>query len=812
MFLPLAALLVLSVAAPALPCGMSTHTEVCWRAAQCFASADHPSYAQYVREHQDAAQAGADFPDWGYAFDFPDESEAAHWAPFITAFADYVHANSIPPLDEDGERLRAFTLGLVAHSIADIHWHSMEGVEEGFIEAMAQAEFHGDFGASHDVADTDGDFLNDYERGLSELASSWWFPLDDLAAVYQELGYTNVTPDVLAPRTFMLFLGALGQKLAARFLWPFFADNSTFLAEQFLDYFAGGVDSMAIHTMWEWPSYIDIMEDGAPPSASAERAAAAPRPEAFPRAVFAYAYQLWQAGVIEIRSERTARGVLYRATLPHEKKESDPPITGPYPNRRFATNIAESYLGKSIAVGDFDGDGRPDLALGAPGYGEPGLPQLGAVYVFYGKTARRGNDQDVAEADLTLIGEAAFGRFGWSLATVDLNADGLDDLAVGAPTVGADAWRYDGRIVVYFGAAPEGLPAEADATIAGEHKLANWGFALAAFDVNGDGFVDLLAGSPWAKGDGRARGAAAIYLAGAGWTAGAQRTMEQADWLRYGDADYDWFGASLAFRDRGDNGRWLFVGAPGVDQSADEAGMVYGFNLAADDPTAPIFTLAGRGERSKFGWSVAAGGFSTHDRPALAVAAPTESTEGIVLRGLVRLYYLDKLSGSLAVGDIAPAAWASGDSSYARFGWRVAFGRTDSDNHTDFYASGPWAEELRRPMAGMVRGWVGHDDVPPEDIGGYGLLDFYSIYGNPRALYGETMILADVDGDGCDDVLAGSPRESVEARESGSVAIFVSEFCYPNPDDDDDNDTSPTDDDDHAAGDDDGDDDSGCGC
>ena len=43
------------------------------------------------------------------------------------------------------------------------------------------------------------------------------------------------------------------------------------------------------------------------------------------------------------------------------------------------------------------------------------------------------------------------GGTGYALAVVDLNRDGIDDLAVGAPTVGFEEFFYDGRVHVYFG-------------------------------------------------------------------------------------------------------------------------------------------------------------------------------------------------------------------------------------------------------------------------------------------------------------------------------------------------------------------------
>ena len=93
-------------------------------------------------------------------------------------------------------------------------------------------------------------------------------------------------------------------------------------------------------------------------------------------------------------------------------------------------------FGATVATGDLNGDGDEDLVIGAPRAEGHGM-----VYVFSGPL--EAGSLSANDADHIFSGEGTFtsdsrieDRFGFSLTVEDIDADGIDDLVVGAP--GAD--------------------------------------------------------------------------------------------------------------------------------------------------------------------------------------------------------------------------------------------------------------------------------------------------------------------------------------------------------------------------------------
>ena len=68
----------------------------------------------------------------------------------------------------------AFTFGYISHQVADISWHSLAGFKQGFIQAMANVNFHGVFDKAHTDADVGGDMLTQFDHSDDIIGSNTW--------------------------------------------------------------------------------------------------------------------------------------------------------------------------------------------------------------------------------------------------------------------------------------------------------------------------------------------------------------------------------------------------------------------------------------------------------------------------------------------------------------------------------------------------------------------------------------------------------------------------------------------------------------
>ena len=171
---------------------------------------------------------------------------------------------------------------------------------------------------------------------------------------------------------------------------------------------------------------------------------------------------------------------------------------------------AEAHLGHSVsAAGDVNGDGYDDAIVGAPDF-DGGEQNEGAAFVYLGSAAGlQGTEAWTAESDQA---DAAFGT---SVASAgDVNGDGYGDVVVGAPDYnGGEAG--EGGAFLYLGS-PSGLEGAEAWTAESDQANASFGTSVAsAGDVNADGFGDVIVGAPHYSNNESSEGGAFLYLGSA---------------------------------------------------------------------------------------------------------------------------------------------------------------------------------------------------------------------------------------------------------------------------------------------------------
>jgi len=229
---------------------------------------------------------------------------------------------------------------------------------------------------------------------------------------------------------------------------------------------------------------------------------------------------------------------------------------------RFDGATVEDRFGFSVAgAGDVNGDGVPDLIVGAP-YADPGgRAEAGSAYVFSGA--------DGAQL-FRFDGETAISHLGYCVAGAgDVNSDGVADIIVGAPDASPGGRGSAGTAFIFSGANGSQL-FRFDGAVA-EDQL-GWSVAGTG-DVNGDGRADVIVGVPYAY-----AGPTPTFRAGCAFIfsgANGQPLFR----LRSGSPDL--FGYSVAGVGdvTGDGVPDVVVGAPGASPGGrSQAGSAYTFS------------------------------------------------------------------------------------------------------------------------------------------------------------------------------------------------------------------------------------------
>ncbi len=428
-------------------------------------------------------------------------------------------------------------------------------------------------------------------------------------------------------------------------------------------------------------------------------------------------------------------------------------------------------------LGDVNGDGIDDFAVGAPLFDSVG-GNSGAAYVLYGSTSAYDPHTTAVESitagSRVLLGGQTGEQAGRGVAGGDVDGDGNVDVLVGSPQYGPQAGQTYLLAGPVTGTAAVSLLSDTDVR-GGDIGHAGWALA-ANGDTDGDGKADVLVGSPESSATGGTDlgpGGVTLVL-GADVAAGSYGAATGIDWT--GTSTGDSAGLAVAWIDLdGDGLDDLVAGAPLATPAGagNQAGAVY---VVAGPATAGgLFSgeavFAGGAARDWNGWSVAGGADVDGDGYVdLLSGSPLEGTAGgnagavHVVRG-----------GASVLATTSLSAWLTlhAEAANDRLGQSVAgAGDVDADGHDDLVA-GAWKEASVGNNAGALYLVHGPLTGGTLDLGTSSAV--VKLTGEAAGDVAGWSVAAggDVNGDGFDDVTVGAPLNDTSAANAGAVYLLL---------------------------------------
>jgi hypothetical protein len=452
------------------------------------------------------------------------------------------------------------------------------------------------------------------------------------------------------------------------------------------------------------------------------------------------------------------------------------------------SSVANAKFGAAVVTGDFNRDGKIDVAVGAPNDTVGGVAS-GSVSVFPGSATGISTGKRLRQADAGASDEAG-DKWGTALAVGDFNKDGYSDLAVGAPDEVVSGVK-SGGISVFPGSASGLTTGQGfnQSTAGGANEAGDaFGSALAAGDFNGDGFADLAIGVPGEIPGGATVRGGAVYVykgSSSGVVSGWSTTQESSGGTTEAG---DQYGAALAAGNvTGSSHADLVVGAPGEAVGGDPAGggslyVVPGSSSGTSTGFSRYQAHVGGASEAgdRFSAALAVGNFDKDGYADIAVGVPGEALGAEPAGGSMVIF--PGASSQVAEGfwvqeSQGGEAVTAGD----KFAATLAAGDANGDGYVDLLVGAPGKVYGSATAAGAGFLFSGG----PRDAGstvsvklGRRIAQTDVQWGNEAGdAFGSGVALGDVTGDGKLEAVVGASGEAPSGQPASGAAVQLTNLA-----------------------------------
>ncbi|MFZ1320774.1 MAG: FG-GAP-like repeat-containing protein, partial [Ignavibacteria bacterium] len=419
------------------------------------------------------------------------------------------------------------------------------------------------------------------------------------------------------------------------------------------------------------------------------------------------------------------------------------------PDWTYISSSNDKFGFSVSGASDINGDNFSDVITGTPYYSNGEINE-GRVCVFYGSPSGLSNSPD-----WVYEGNKEYAETGYSVSTAgDFNDDGFDDVIIGSPGYQTrempDAY---GRVSIFL-SSQTGLSNIPDYIYENYHDETGMGNVVScAGDVNGDGLSDVLISQPYwpppadkTGNDLESYGSATVIYGGSG------------SWTGYGESTHALYGYSISSAGDVNNDGFsdVIIGSPNYSGENGIKGKTYlYFGSLSGIQNSPVWTKSINA--NGFGRSVSSGDFNSDGFSDVLIGE--------------HITYWDLPDDTSEANAYVYFGSASGLDE--NFDWRYNLNETNytivvsnagdvnGDGYSDILIGSKYKERNTGYKGNISKIFYGGNSVNS-------LLPCWRTYDNGYVVSGA----GDVNGDGFDDVIIGSPVYSNGETEEGIVKAY----------------------------------------